>query len=173
VTERLVVIGRDGVLRLYAINGSGPIEVGTLTTGPIDDETAALVGCAFADLRAAVTMDRPVVSSKPSGIRATMPSASARPLARPLPSGPRTGGLRLPGVRGAAPDPGSLNGRIRAYLTEHGPSTVVDMLGPVRAEATETKSARQRVSTALAQMLATGTVMRQGAGRNSVWMMAP
>jgi hypothetical protein len=64
----------------------------------------------------------------------------------------------------------SLNGRVRAHLIEHGPSTALGMFDAgLRPDATRTKTSRQRLSTALATMQRAGHVHREGKWSNAVW----
>jgi hypothetical protein len=178
MSERLVAVERAGTLNLYAVNGEGPVLVGMLVVGSLDEYTAAMLGAAFADLRAAATSG-PLASAPldrytppdvtPHGIerylpdpRVTMREALA---AVPVPRAPRH---RL----GAEPDPMSLNGRVRTYLAEHGPSTNAAMLADVAPNATSTKTPKQRLSTALATLLRAGMVQRTGKYGSAVWSLS-
>lgn len=166
MTERLVVLDHEGTLKLYSINGDGPELVGTLVVGALDEHTAAMVGAAFADLRAVITAGQlpparraPV---KPHGIERYLPEPErTRELPRP----------RKGGGKGAVLDPSSLNGRVRAHLTEHGPSSTADMLASLDVRGSPTKTATQRLGTSLSTLKRAGWIERTGSGRHSLWRM--
>jgi hypothetical protein len=56
-------------------------------------------------------------------------------------------------------------------LAEHGPSLSGDITANVGARATDTKSARQRVSTSLATLKRAGSVKREGSGTHGLWSL--
>lgn len=171
MTERLVVIPHGGTLNMYAVNGEGPHLVGTLVVGTLDDYTTAMVGAAFADLRAVATTghaagERPAPEVVPPGMRdalATWPE--------PEHERPALKSARRPHTSKGTLAAKSLNGRIRAYLAEHGPSTSGAIFTDVQPEATRTKTSRQRLSTSLASLQHSGHAQREGKGQGAVWSL--
>jgi hypothetical protein len=168
MAERLVAIPLDGVMRLYAVNGDGPVEVGRLDVGALDVHALAIIGAALSDLRGMVTGGQLSAPREAMPMRRALSTFPTRSLPKAPPS---QRGLYQPGHRGAVPDPDSLNGRIREYLSAYGPSDVGSILAAVDAQPTSTKTARQRVSTGLATLKRAGTVKREGKGRYGVWSM--
>lgn len=162
MSERLVAIEREGTLHLYAVNGSGPVEVGRLDVGPLDLHAVAIVGAALSDLRTMITSGQlgrepmPVARPRSSLLDSVRPAA--RPIARPI---------ALP--RSRRPRSHTLNGELRAYLTEHGPSTLDALTAALDPPPVGGKSGRARLTAALHGLKAAGKVEQAGAQRGAVW----
>ena len=157
MAERLVAIPLDGVMRLYSVNGDGPVEVGRLDVGALDVHALAIVGAALSDLRGMVTSGQLSAPRQPVPMRqalAAFPSA-----------------IEAPRRMGPTADPDSLNGRIRAYLAEHGPTVLDELQANVGAQPSAHKTVRQRVSTALSTLRRQGMVKREGSGFRGVWSL--
>jgi hypothetical protein len=149
MAERLVALERAGVLKLYAINGTGAREVGSLEVGVLTEESAVMVAAALSDLRSAVNNGQPAPAQH-TGERVAH--------TRSLPSS------SLPRARsGISPD--DLHNRIVAYLRQNGPSTTPEIAQALRIVAIGRSSPTKRVSNAVYHMASTGRVERLGRGR--------
>jgi len=155
VTERLVALERDGMLRLYSVNGGAPAEVGRLLIGRLDEAHAALVAAAFSDLRESVANAQ---LARPEPVHQPRALPSAQPV-KPAP------GKRAKRVRRSPHGGPSLNGQIRDYLRDHGASTVQEVYAALKPAAYGTKSGPQRTSTGLASLKAQGVITRMLDGR--------